>query len=704
MRNNQPVTGREHPFPNGKTVISYTNLKGQITRANDEFVELSGFTLAELLGQPHNLVRHPDMPSEAFRDLWETLKKGRPWSGLVKNRRKNGDHYWVRAYASPLADGTGYVSVRVAATRKEVTAAEELYARMRSNAGIKLDEGQVVSSGPFAKFGHYLDGIRIAPRLWSLAASGLACFAFAVVVGWFGTSTSVEALHLVYEERALPMYDLGQIEAHTREADAEILLAFQHDPAGALAGIHDHPLEKHLETLGEKRSYTEQLWQKYMSGDLTPEEKVLANAVEQDRVVWREKQNAVIAALSAKNFSPAILATYLKAGREERHKLEASLDKLMAYQADRAKAEFEHAQGNASLEMKLFVVLLLLGSVGILTQAYLIIRKIKTGLDSATDAAQSIASGDLTKPLPAPGKDEVGDLVASLSVMRNNLHELIANLQEGISSLSKTSNTVSDSALTSSRVTERQSEDASGMAAAMEQLSVSIDHVSENAKDAHNVSQTSSEQASEGGQIIHSAAAEMENIATAVNHVAETIRELEGYSTQISDVVKVIREIADQTNLLALNAAIEAARAGEQGRGFAVVADEVRKLAERTATSTTEISSMIGKIQDGTKQAAKEMEVGVSRVNEGVGLARQAGDSVSSIRDAAQQAAHAVDEITSAIQEQSLAARDIARRIENIAQGTEENRFASTQTAESASKMAEFSRQLDELASRFKIA
>lgn len=86
MRNNQPVTGREYPFPQGKTVISYTNLKGQITRANDAFVELSGFTVDELIGQPHNLVRHPDMPEEAFRDLWDTLKKGRPWSGLVKNR------------------------------------------------------------------------------------------------------------------------------------------------------------------------------------------------------------------------------------------------------------------------------------------------------------------------------------------------------------------------------------------------------------------------------------------------------------------------------------------------------------------------------------------------------------------------------------------------------------------------------------------
>jgi methyl-accepting chemotaxis protein len=228
--------------------------------------------------------------------------------------------------------------------------------------------------------------------------------------------------------------------------------------------------------------------------------------------------------------------------------------------------------------------------------------------------------------------------------------------------------------------------------------------VSEHANDAHRVSQTSSTQATEGGRIIHSAATEMEHIATAVNNVGDKIRGLEKYSAEISGIVNVIREIADQTNLLALNAAIEAARAGEQGRGFAVVADEVRKLAECIATSTKEIANMISKIQAGTKEAVTEMEIGVKRVSDGVGLARQAGTSVSSTSDAAQQAAHAVDDITHAIKEQSLAARDIAQRIERIAQGTEENSVASSKTASSAKEMAELSKQLDELASRFRIA
>jgi methyl-accepting chemotaxis protein len=238
----------------------------------------------------------------------------------------------------------------------------------------------------------------------------------------------------------------------------------------------------------------------------------------------------------------------------------------------------------------------------------------------------------------------------------------------------------------------------------MEELSVSINQVSEHANDAYTISQKSSMQAAEGGQIIHKAATEMENIAMSVNEVAGRIRGLEEYSKQISGIANAIREIADQTNLLALNAAIEAARAGEQGRGFAVVADEVRKLAERTATATMEISGMISKIQDGTVAAVKEMEISVIRVNEGVGLAHEAGDSVSSIREAAEQAAHDVNDISHAIHEQSTTARDIAQRIEKIAQGTEENTIASMETAKSAKQMSDLSTRLDELASRFKIA
>jgi aerotaxis receptor len=152
MRTNLPVSGNAYTLPSDQTLVSVTDLKGRITYCNPAFVEASGFSSAELLGQPHNLVRHPDMPAEAFRDLWDTIQNKLPWTGLVKNRRKNGDHYWVRANATPMLDGmqvTGYLSVRTAPSSTDVAAAEQLYAQMRSDAQagrrvLSLKHGQVV--------------------------------------------------------------------------------------------------------------------------------------------------------------------------------------------------------------------------------------------------------------------------------------------------------------------------------------------------------------------------------------------------------------------------------------------------------------------------------------------------------------------------------------------------------------------------------
>ncbi|PVX85613.1 methyl-accepting chemotaxis protein [Paraburkholderia unamae] len=137
MRNNQPVTQREYILSGNKTLVSVTDLKGRITYCNQAFIEASGFEREALLGQPHNIIRHPDMPPEAYRDLWATLQQGLPWSGFVKNRRKNGDHYWVQANATPMTDGphiTGYLSVRTVASRASIEAAERLYAVMREEA------------------------------------------------------------------------------------------------------------------------------------------------------------------------------------------------------------------------------------------------------------------------------------------------------------------------------------------------------------------------------------------------------------------------------------------------------------------------------------------------------------------------------------------------------------------------------------------
>ncbi len=181
------------------------------------------------------------------------------------------------------------------------------------------------------------------------------------------------------------------------------------------------------------------------------------------------------------------------------------------------------------------------------------------------------------------------------------------------------------------------------------------------------------------------------------------VAKLVGLTSEITSIVNVIKEIADQTNLLALNAAIEAARAGEQGRGFAVVADEVRKLAERTSSSTKQIGDMIHRIQTGTERTMQAMQNDVERANQGEELARRAGESIGQIEQRATEVVQSVNEIHLALREQSAAAKDVAVRVEQIAQMTETNASASRQTSHNAGKVSSLAGRLNELVAGFRV-
>jgi methyl-accepting chemotaxis protein len=241
------------------------------------------------------------------------------------------------------------------------------------------------------------------------------------------------------------------------------------------------------------------------------------------------------------------------------------------------------------------------------------------------------------------------------------------------------------------------------MAASVEEMTVSINTVASSAGDAQSMAERAGEVSNEGGQIIERTAAEMGAIAQTVAQASNVIQALGSDSQQISSVVQVIKEVADQTNLLALNAAIEAARAGEQGRGFAVVADEVRKLAERTAQSTGDISAMIGKIQVSAKEAVDEMGRVVKQVESGKALAQNAGERMAEIREEAGKVSNAVTEISNALKEQSQASQDIAKHVESIAQMTDENSAAAEETASGAQRLNQLADDVSSTLAKFKV-
>jgi len=331
-----------------------------------------------------------------------------------------------------------------------------------------------------------------------------------------------------------------------------------------------------------------------------------------------------------------------------------------------------------------------------------VLRTLGGDPQEALAVTQRIATGDLTSDIAcAPG--DTGSVMAGMQAMQNTLRQMIENIVSGAEQLSSASEQLLHASEEVAKRSEQQSESASSMAAAVEEMTVSINHVAENAHDAHSISVQAGDQAGQGEKVIQSAVAEMNKIAEAVHSSSTVIEDLEAKSSQISSIVNTIREIADQTNLLALNAAIEAARAGEQGRGFAVVADEVRKLAERTSRSTSEISEMVERIQTGTRNAVGSMNTGVKQATTGVDLADQAGKSIAEIRDGALRLMRMVTNISDSIREQSTVSSDIARSVEHIARMSEESAVAVQSSTLAARHLQQLSKTLHSSVGRFKL-
>jgi methyl-accepting chemotaxis protein len=545
----------------------------------------------------------------------------------------------------------------------------------------------------------------VKTRLYSLV--GLFSILLIVIgaLGLRSTANTLAGLQTVYEDRAVPLVQITEVKRLLDANVMELLRSFQHNPQQEFSKLHDHPVEEHLKRIEGNLEKIEQTWQAYLATYLTPEEKSLSSAfTEKYKNYTTSLTLPTVAAIRKGDYSLDTVSRFLKGNREYGGQVDKLAESLIKLQTDVAKSEYEAALASYESARTVSILAIILGvGLGSLLSWWLI-SSVTRPLDQIRDTVSYVQnSGDFTRTLEISRDDEVGKTAHSFNGLLISLRETLGQLLQAIQQVSASSAAMSDNARQSALASNATSESASAMAASVEQMSVSVSEVANGAQQALERARQAGEFSLRGGEVIQKAVAEIRLIAGSVGQVSATITELGSRSERISGVVQVIKEVAEQTNLLALNAAIEAARAGEQGRGFAVVADEVRKLAERTTAATGEISQMVAEIQNSARSAVNEMGQTVAQVEAGVALAGQAGQSIDEIRASTADVVHVVGDITSAIIEQGSASQSIATQVERVAQAAEENSAAANQSSESAGQMHALAERMNQLANRFKI-
>ncbi|MDO8208085.1 MAG: PAS domain-containing methyl-accepting chemotaxis protein [Gallionella sp.] len=671
------VTQKEVSIPSGTVLITKTDTRGIITHTNDAFVAVSGYSRAELIGKSHNIVRHPDMPPQAFRWLWDTLKSERPWRGMVKNRCKNGDYYWVRATVAPVIEGgkiIGYVSVRKAATRNQISEAETLYRNLNQSGAQVVSKYERFRIKNWSMKGKLQTAIQI-PLLLILTLAQL-----------YVTSSLKEDALVGAEER-------GNLIANQIIDSSNMLMV-----TGQIGEADNRRLLiKKVTSSGNVKSAqvvrTQQVATQYGAG--LPEEQIKDDV--QRQVLESGKQKIVISDDASGDPVLRVVTPYLASKNFHgtdctachsvaENAIVGASDLLIDLKPDFARInQMELHMVTGQLLLQLFLYFFI---------GFCVDKFIRRPLADVDREFRNIMEGNLDTELDVSIQDEMGQLLCAIQSMQCYLRTMVDEIVTPVAYIQGCINDVDGrvSGVAQNAVTEQ--DHIQTIAATMEQFSQSVVEVAHMAAESLKDARAMQSIVEENNRNMELSISATGKVAHTVETSSKNIADLGVSIQKIGSIANAIKDIAEQTNLLALNAAIEAARAGEQGRGFAVVADEVRKLAERTATSTRDIAITISEITTISDAAVESMQSAVGEVETGITLIRKNGEGLKEIMVAAVNVAQHVEHIADASQEQSTASEGATQSLERIANLVNSN-VQSVQDARAAAK--ELAKSADEL-------
>ncbi len=705
MRTNLPVTNVEHPIHDGALIVSKTDAKGKLVYFNKQFVDASGFAEAELMGQPHNIVRHPDMPPEAFEDFWTTIKAGMPWAGAVKNRCKNGDFYWVRASATPIWENgqiAGYMSIRTKLPAEQRAEAEQVYGLIRA----KKAQNYTVTAGLIRR--HSLADSMLGRFKMTIARKiyALIALSFIGVVG-IALLDSREQLSGLDHQKQIELQHLTELalgivkEEHAAVQTSGVAAADAQKRALARVAALRYGNNDYFWVNDMQPRMVMHPMKPEMNGtDISTFKDPNGKAIFIDFVNVVKKDGAGFVAYE-----------WPKPGFDQPQPKLSYVTGFAPWGwviGTGVYIDDLRAQNWASTERGLIAA----GLVLMLTLAVSIIvaRRITGPLREMTTTMNALAHGRLDVRVAGLGRhDEVGEMAKAVEVFKSNAVARQALEAEGREAEARAvalrkadmCKMADDFESAVGEIVQTVSSASSELEASAGTLTTTAEHTQE----LTTMVAAASEEASTNAQSVASATEEM---ASSINEISRQVQELARIASEavdqarntndrvgelskaaarIGDVVELINTIAGQTNLLALNATIEAARAGEAGRGFAVVASEVKALAEQTAKATGEISQQVGSIQGATQDS-------VDAIKEISGTIERLSEISSTIAAAVEEQGAATQEISRNVQQSAQATQQVSSHITDVQRGASETGTASSRVLSAAQSLSGDSNRL----------